>query len=172
MKVCIKCKVKKEKSEFYPTQGDCKDCVKARVKARTDILKQDPEWLEKERLRGREKYHRLGCKKPSPSQKKKAMDTYIAKFPEKAASRSMSSHLKPQVKGNHLHHWSYNDEHFKSVIELSVSDHNLLHRYIIYDQERRMYRNLQGSLLDTKESHIEIINELRKTNERVARKRV
>ena len=35
---------------------------------------------------------------------------------------------------------------------------------MIYDQERMMYRNINGILLDTKESHIELLNKLRQQN--------
>lgn len=54
--------------------------------------------------------------------------------------------------------------HYKDIIELSVSDHALLHRNMIYDQERMMYRNTDGILLDTKESHIELLNKLKQQN--------
>ena len=63
--------------------------------------------------------------------------------------------MKAKTHGNNLHHWSYNDEHFKDVIELNVKDHAMVHRHIIYDQERMMYRDLDGVLLDTRERHIE-----------------
>ena len=48
-----------------------------------------------------------------------------------------------------------NQEDWLDVIELSVHDHHFLHRYIVYDQERMMYRDLDGVLLDSKEKHIE-----------------
>lgn len=56
------------------------------------------------------------------------------------------------------HHWSYNKEHAKDVIFLSKADHYKAHRFIIYDQERMMYRRCDTlELLDTKESHLEFI---------------
>ena len=79
--------------------------------------------------------------------------------PQKQLDKQSSNSLTPEIKGNNLHHWSYNEEHWKDVIELSVENHNIAHRYITYDQERMMYRNLSGILLDTKESHIEYINQ-------------
>jgi hypothetical protein len=57
----------------------------------------------------------------------------------------------------HNHHWSYNEEHQIDVIDLSQKDHFKAHRFIIYDQERMMYRNLEGVLLDTKEKHLKYI---------------
>lgn len=32
MKICKDCKVEKPLAEFYPTQGDCKECFKAKVR--------------------------------------------------------------------------------------------------------------------------------------------
>ena len=48
------------------------------------------------------------------------------------------------------------------VIELSILEHNKLHRYIIYDQERMMYRRCDNNvLLDTKEAHLFFYNTLK-----------
>jgi len=64
----------------------------------------------------------------------------------------MSKH-KP-FEGAEKHHWSYNSEHYKDVIWLSTKDHKKAHRFIIYDQERMMYRRIDNlQLLDTKEYH-------------------
>jgi len=56
---CTKCGKVKSIDEFYRGSYECKECVKKRVKDREAILRQDPEWVLKERKRGREKYHRL-----------------------------------------------------------------------------------------------------------------
>ena len=40
-----------------------------------------------------------------------------------------------------------------------MKDHIKAHRFIIYDQERMMYRRLDGVLLDKKEKHFEYILE-------------
>jgi len=65
------------------------------------------------------------------------------------------------------HHWSYNIEHAKDVIFLGSANHSYLHRFLIYDQERFMFRcvvsagdYIKGELLDTKERHIEYSNSL------------
>lgn len=157
MKKCKECLQEKELSEFYPTQGECKICTRKRVRARELILVKDSKWVQKERKRHREKYHRLGYKdlhKPTPEQKKIVMERYKKRFPEKIAAHARIGKLKPQTDGNHLHHWSYNEEHWKDLIEVSELEHNKLHRYTTYDQERKMYRTLEGVLLDTKERHI------------------
>lgn len=44
---------------------------------------------------------------------------------------------------------------------LSKTDHMKLHRYMVYDQERRMYRRIDGVLLDTKDKHLEYYNRIK-----------
>jgi len=163
-KICIRCGENKELSAFYKhsQMGDghlnkCSSCCKAQSKEREEKLRQDPDWVEKEKERARKKYHRLQYKdkhKPTPERKKVIMEKYNNKYPEKVKARNYCSHLKSKIEGNHLHHWSYNDEHFKDVIELSVEDHNIVHRHTIYDQERKMYRTKELVLLDTREKAI------------------
>ena len=172
-KVCFKCEIEQPITEFYKHAkmedghlNKCKNCTKKDTKEREKILRSNPEWVEKEKKRAREKYHRLGYKdkhKPNPEKKKTIIENYKNKYPEKYLAKNKSQRL-PCKKGNQLHHWSYNEEHYKDVIELSVSDHALLHRNMVYDQERMMYRNTDGILLDTKESHIELINKLKQQN--------
>lgn len=65
-KICKKCDTEKELSNFYKHSGMsdgyfnyCKDCKKQQSLDRIAKLSQDEDWKEKERLRGREKYHRL-----------------------------------------------------------------------------------------------------------------
>lgn len=163
MKKCFKRGVLKDLRDYYvhKQMGDghlnkCKDCTKLDTKTRENNLREfDLEWVEKEKKRGREKYKRLGCKKQSPEDKKKTMLLYNSTYPEKRKCRLVSQRIKPLIKGNHLHHWSYKLEHAKDVIELNPSDHYKLHRHIIYDQSFFMYRTKEGVLLDTKKAHLE-----------------
>ncbi len=162
-KQCFKCNQVKPLSEYYKhaQMGDghlnkCKSCTRQDVKKQYDINILSPELYEKEKQRQREKYYRLSYKekhKRTPEQKKQIMKRYEDRYPEKKACRSLCSQLKPKTKGNNLHHWSYNTIHAKSVIELSQKDHFTAHRFLVYDQERMMYRTTEGVLLDTKESH-------------------
>ena len=99
-------------------------------------------------------------RKENPEKDKIRIKVYRDKYPEKYKAHISSQRL-PCTKGNHLHHWSYNEEHWKDCIELNVANHALLHRYIKYDQERYMYRNLVGVLLDTKQSHIDLLESLK-----------
>jgi len=166
-KICFKCGELKNLSEYYkhPAMGDghlgkCKKCTKIDTKKRSDITTSTPEGLDKERERHREKYYRLNYlekHKPSPEVKKISMDKYYKRYPEKYAAKCASGHL-PTIEGVEKHHWSYNKDHYRDVIHVTDEDHSTAHRFIIYDQERMMYRKLTGELLDTRISHEEYIN--------------
>jgi len=164
-KACNQCFLEKDISEdFYETTpSKCKECVKANVRARELIKLSTPEGIEKERERHRNKYHRLGYKdvhKPTPENKKLIQERYKNKYPEKIIARNKCTELKASVKGNQLHHWNYNLDYTKDVIELTEKDHNTLHRKLEYDTVNFIYNTLDGIPLDTKEKHENYIKQL------------
>ena len=164
-KKCFKCECVLPLDDFYVHKemldghlNKCKTCTKNDVKNRENELKLNPEWAAKERKRGRDKYHRLGYKdnnKPTTKRKQEINRKWQQKFPEKYLATKYTEIYLTKLKGTNLHHWSYNQEDWLDIIELTMRDHHFLHRYIIYDQERMMYRNLDGVLLDSKVKHLE-----------------
>ena len=95
MKVCFKCKVEKSIGSFYVHKGmkdgrlnKCIDCTKNDANKREKELKNNPEWVEKERLRHNKKYHNLYSPyneenpKPKPIGKKESMRLFYEKYPE------------------------------------------------------------------------------------------
>ena len=169
-KLCFKCKKEKDLSEFYTHKqmkdghlNKCIECTKKDVRKREVINLQNEEWAEKEKNRHRKKSMkaRENGYQQSPSEKKVSMSKYRNKYPEKYEAKKKSQHIKKE--SEHKHHWSYNEEHFKDVIHLTSNDHFKLHRYIKYDQERRMYRHYKTNiLLDSKEQHLQLLEELKK----------
>jgi hypothetical protein len=119
--------------------------------------------IEKEKKRHREKYFRLNYKekyKPTKEKKSETIKRYEKKYPEKYKAKLATSNMKRE-KGMNLHHWSYNEKDYKDVIQLTIEKHNLAHRFIIYDQERMMYRRIDTmELLDTKQKHEQYIYNL------------
>lgn len=168
-KKCFKCEKEKMLDEFYVHKrmkdgrlNKCKDCTKKDTNSRHNVLITDPVWKESEKERHRQKYHRLGYKekhKPTKEKKKEIMKRYYERYPEKIKSRLVKQKVED---GYNRHHWSYREEHVDSVLLLTIADHNLLHRYLVYDQERMMYRRSDNNiLLDTKETHLNYFNEIK-----------
>ena len=164
MKKCFKCNIEKPLNDFYkhPQMADghlnkCKDCNKKDTSE--NYIKNvtlTKGYVDKERKRGRNKYHRLyhGTGKSC----KKRMERYYEKYPEKYSAKCLSSKIK-SINGCEKHHWSYNNVDAKDVIFLTKKEHNKAHRFIIYDQERMMYRRFDtNELLNTKEVHFNFIN--------------
>ena len=149
-KECIKCGLKKPITHFYKHKGmgdgylnKCKDCVKSYSKESYHDNKKSDEWYSKELNRQRIK------NRDSDKLKK-----YYLRYPEKYEAKLAAQYMLPPVAEYERHHWSYNAIHYKDVIWLSKKNHAKAHRFIIYDQERRLYRKCDnGELLDTRELH-------------------
>lgn len=171
MKECFKCKQVKPLTDFYkhPEMSDgyvnkCKECNKNNIKSNYLHKREDPLYIEKERTRGREKYRRLytGTGKSNI----KSNIKYFDKYPEKKKATTMSANLKKPFDSAERHHWSYNEIDYKDVIWLTKKEHMKAHRFIIYDQERMMYRRYDNNeLLETRDRHTQFIMMCIKTKE-------
>jgi hypothetical protein len=163
MKKCFRCGKDKPLSDFYKHAqmadgyfNKCKDCAKTDSAAHYNKNVSDSQFKESERSRGRDKYRRLyaGSGKARPENNKR----WESKFPEKRIASLRSKYLERPFEGAECHHWNYGEDYFKDVIFLSKKDHMKGHRFIVYDQERKMYRRIDtNELLDTKHRHEEYI---------------
>lgn len=163
MKTCIICEKNRSFSDFYKHSkmrdgylNKCKDCCKKQSDIRYKKLIQDPIFHENEKARRRVKEKKVIV----PKSKHQVYLDYKEKFPEKYKIQIMFKHHSEKNENYHFHHWSYNEEHFNDCIKLNPKDHKIAHRFLIYDQERYMYRrNDTMELLDTKDSHENFIKQ-------------
>lgn len=157
-KKCSDCKLAKGVKEFNrdsSTKGGlsyfCKPCASKRNAKNYLKKKLQPDWVEERRKKSRE-YARKN--KDKRKYNKLTNQKYREKYPEKYKAEIVAREVKVP-KGYQRHHWSYNECDYADVIPLTIKDHNLLHRYLVYNQKSMLYEDLEGNLLDTKEKHID-----------------
>lgn len=98
--------------------------------------------------------------KKSREAKRRDKQRYRIKYPYKEKAGRACSNL-PRAHGYHLHHWNYNEEFWTDVIEVTPAQHVKLHQLLVYDEGLRIYRDLNGKMLDSKESHIQLLNKIK-----------
>lgn len=165
MKKCYICGEIKKLDLFYKNifctvdghLNKCKECCKTHTKERRKEKLKDPNYVKIERKKARERARMYKQKPRTWEQTKTGNYKYIHKYPEKHRARRVATTLKKK-KGNHLHHWNYSKNHQRDVIELSKKNHYKVHRFLIYDQIKMMYRRIDNKiLLDTREKHTKFI---------------
>lgn len=149
IRACRVCGKEKPISDFYKHKyghlWTCKDCYKGKVSDRIKEKSKDLNWLNKERLRGREKYHRLG---------------YKSKKMHHPETKSVTVYFRTrgiQLQGCEYHHWNYNFLH--DVIVVPIGTHRKLHNLLVYDDESKCFLH-NGRLLTTKQDHINLIKSI------------
>lgn len=156
LKKCACCKLIKPISEYYKCKK-YKDGLYCYCK--TCDTQKSIKWKKSLGAEKYKEYRRRNAKKLDVTKYYPIRKLERMRYPEKVIARTASINIETK-KGFDKHHWSYNKEHWLDIIYLSRADHMTVHRYTIYDQERMMYRNLNGVLLDTKEEYLNYINTL------------
>jgi len=133
--------------------GRCKACTSVHRKKYEERYKLDPAWLENKRTICREWARRHPDQLYEPERQRQAIIRYNKRYPEKTIARRASQYV-PKTPGCRNHHWSYRKEHYFDIIVLTTRQHALAHRFMTYDQERMMYRRMDGTLIDSREAAI------------------
>lgn len=149
-KVCFKCGRELPIDNFYKHAqmadghlNKCKDCAKRDVHDKYMQNIDNPEYVEKERARGRDKWVRLYKDKP-----------HKAAHHVETVRRFIERRTGPLPEDTEVHHWNYNYLH--KVFVLGKRHHARLHKLILFDEESQCF-TYEGKVLATKEDHEEIL---------------
>lgn len=133
----------------------CKSCTKMHSKERHyKKYLSDPEFVEKERERGREKYHRLGYRERQAEINNSypwKRDQRYKNLYKRLLSRGLISETE------NAHHWNYKD--INSVFILDKKDHRFIHTKIEVDIDLMLFRDRDTkSVLYNIEDHMDLLD--------------
>lgn len=152
-KICFKCGKEKPITDFYLNRGmadghinKCNECARRDERERYEKKIQSKEWADKERARGREKYHRLYAERHLKSS-----------HSENSTTRKFLERRGIKLDGMEVHHWNYNQN--KDVFLLTPRQHKKAHKELVFDKETNCFKHNEV-LLDTSEKHLAYIREI------------
>jgi hypothetical protein len=160
--ICKVCNIDKLEIDFHfrkdilKYRKECKNCFNLKSKNNFYKNRLNLDFVESERKRATEKYYRLYSTSLFKRNKYNLNESHKKKYPEKYKAADATKKIR--VKGFHCHHWNYNKEYFKDIIYLTHKDHLQIHRFLIYDEDKKIYKTIDNILLDTKEKHLKYIN--------------
>ena len=157
-KVCFKCGKELPITEFYkhPQTADgylnkCKSCTKKDVHENYEKNIVSPDYVEKERERGRDKYKRLYAGVHAPQRHMSNKKT-----------RAKLIKLGYDLTGFEVHHWNYN--HSMDVFLLTPRQHKKVHSFFTFNKESQCFQ-YGDKILTTRDDHREAILSILKVQE-------
>lgn len=155
MKKCFKCEKTMPLNYFYRHSqmkdghlNKCKECSKSDVKNNYSNLSKNDDFMEKERLRCRIKYHKYKYKSNSDKLNQNLLKNCRKVFLSKGFLID---------KDEELHHWNYNKPY--SCFILKRKHHARLHQIINLDEDK-VYFRFNNNILDSVEKHIDVLNKI------------
>jgi hypothetical protein len=122
----------------------CKICNKIDVKKDYYRKSIDFNFIENERIRCKEKYHRLNYKE--------RQKVWNEKRPHTKSNIYKGLNKKHKIpKGFEIHHWNYLDVFLEDFFILPINQHRKSHTFL--NKINHIFEGLNGELLDTREKH-------------------